>query len=241
MCRHLPDTMLAPRNANRQNLCMPAGATKISAKAVLAVFALAAALSAQEQMIKVKGGHQLGETAEQFFAEGQEKEALSSCAAADFKKVEKIFRAQLKKDCADLAATRQGALDGKRVDYHGAGEPAELRQDTFTFDGGRLVKVELLYAPPSMEFNNRGLTFKQILEGAKQAYGPPTSETTKPVQDLYGVPYDAHQELWVTPSAAILITEKPGQGGSTTLTAFTRAEYDRLTPADTPKPPNPLE
>lgn len=39
----------------------------------LAVVALAAGVRAQEQPIKVKGGHQLGEPAEQFFAEGQEK------------------------------------------------------------------------------------------------------------------------------------------------------------------------
>jgi hypothetical protein len=225
----LTNALLASYRAIRQNSPMPAPCSKIKATArlALAVFALAAFLPAQDQMLKVKGGHQLGETSEQFFSEGQEKEALSACAATDFKKVEKIFRAKLKKDCEDLAATRQLAMDGKRTQYHAAGEPAEMREDTFTFDGGRLVKVDLLYALPTLEHNNRGFTFKQIFEGATQAYGPPTNETTKQVQDDYGVPYIAHQELWLTQSAAIQIIEKPGPRGATTLTASTREEFDR--------------
>jgi len=264
------NALLAPAIAIRQNPSMLAAGSKISGTGlslcalvlaktkihrlpfmdaqgkkliplVLAVLALAFCLPAQDQMLKVKGGHQLGETAEQFFSEGQEKEALSSCAAADFKKLEKILRFQLKKHCDDLAATRQLAMYGKRNEYQGAGEPDELREDTFTFDAGHLVKVELIYGLPSLEFNNRGFTFKQIFDGAKQAYGLPTSETTKPVQDQYGVPYTAHRELWLTPSAAILITEKPGPGGSTTLIASTREEYDRTAATALPKSPNPLE
>lgn len=207
----------------------------------LAVLALASSLPAQELPMKVKGGHELGETAEQFFSEGQEKEALENCAARDFKSVDKVLRPQVKKSCDELAATRQSAISGKRQEYHGGGDPSELRKDTFTFDGGRLVKVELLYSLPSMEFNNRGHSFEDILSGAEQAYGPPSSETTKPTQDQYGVPYVAHRELWVAPAIAILITEQPGRGGSTTLIAFTRAEYDRTMAAGAPKPANPLE
>ena len=74
-----------------------------------------------------------------------------------------------------------------------------MRTDTFTFDGGHLVKVELLYSAPSAEFNYRGHAFEEILAGARQAYGPPTTETTEPTQDIYGVPYVAHRELWVAP------------------------------------------
>jgi len=61
------------------------------------------------------------------------------------------------------------------------------------------------------------------------------------VQDVYGVHYLAHREFWVMPHAAILITEQPGQGGSTTLVASTRAEYDRTMAAGAPKAANPLE
>ena len=45
----------------------------------LAVLSVASGVSSQELPMKVKGGHQLGETAEQFFAEGREKDVLSAC------------------------------------------------------------------------------------------------------------------------------------------------------------------
>lgn len=54
---------------------------------ILAVVFLSSSALAQELPMKVKGGHQLGETAEQFFAEGHEKEVLSACAAGDFKRL----------------------------------------------------------------------------------------------------------------------------------------------------------
>src|SRR5579872_3928109 len=50
---------------------------------------------AQDQPMKVKGNHELGETVEQFFAEGQEKEVLTACMAGDFKSVNKSSRRQL--------------------------------------------------------------------------------------------------------------------------------------------------
>jgi hypothetical protein len=203
----------------------------------LAVLALASGVPAQEQPMKVKGGHQLGETAEQFFAEGHEKEVLSACAAGDFKSVNRSTKRQAKKYCGELADTRQLATSGKRGEYQSGGDLSEMRKDTFTFDAGHLVKVELLYSVPSAEFNYRGHSFEEIFAGIKQAYGPPTSESTKPTQDAYGVQYLAHRELWIAPHAAILITE----GGSTTLVAFTRAEYDRTMASGAPKPANPLE
>lgn len=205
----------------------------------LAVFAIR--VPGQVQPMKVKGGHQLGETAEQFFAEGQEKEALSACATGRFKNLDKLIRPQVKKDCDELDGTRQRAMNNKREEYQGVGDPSEMRKDTFTFDGGHLVKVELLYASPSAEFNYRGQSFKEILAGVTEPNGPPTGESTKPTQDAYGVPYVAHRELWLTPQTAILISEQPGPGGSTNLVVFTRAEYDRSMAAGAPKSANPLE
>jgi hypothetical protein len=207
----------------------------------IAVLVLAIGVPAQDLPMKVKGGHQLGETAEQFFAEGQEKEALGACATGNFKGLDKSIRHQVKKGCDKLAETRQLAMGGKREDYQSGGDPSEMWTDTFTFDGGRLVKVELVYSIPSAASNYRGHSFEDIFAGAKQAYGPPMSESTKPTHDPYGVPYLAHRELWVASHAAVLITEQPGRGGSTTLVAFTRAEYDRTTAAGDPKPANPLE
>jgi len=206
----------------------------------LAVFSLATRLFAQDLPVKVKGGHELGETSEQFFAEGREKTVLSACTAGNFKIMNKSDRAEAKRYCGEVSNARQQAMSGKRSEYK-SGEVSELRTDTFTFDGGHLVKVELLYAAPSAESNYAGQTFEQILAGAKQTFGPPTSESTKPVQDVYGASYVAHHELWVAPHAAILILEQPGPGGSTTVDAFTREEYDRTMVGDAPKPVNPLE
>jgi hypothetical protein len=206
----------------------------------LGVLWSAGGVLAQELPMKVKGGHQLGETAEQFFAEGHEKEVLSACAAGDFKFLKKSDKRQAKKYCGEVTDARQQAMSAERSEYK-TGDDSDKRADTFTFDGGRLVKVELVFSAPSAEFNYRGHLFTDIVAGTKQAYGPPTTESTSPIQDAYGVPYLAHRELWVAPHAAILITEKPGRDGSTTLAAFTRAEYDRMIAAGPPKAANPLE
>lgn len=193
----------------------------------------------QTQGLPVKGGHFMGETAEQFFSEGFEKQALGACAAGDYRGVSKSKR-ELKKYCAHLADARQQAMSGNRYDYEGGGDLTEFRTDTFTFDGGKLVKVELVYSAPNAEANYRGQSFEQIFAGVKQAYGPPTSESTQSVKNVYGVEYAAHRELWLMPQFAIVITEHPGESGSTVLSAFTRAEYDRTVQADAAKAPNPL-
>jgi hypothetical protein len=201
--------------------------------------ALAWGAAAQDVPMKVKGGHQLGETSEQFFNEGHEKEMIEKCSSSDLRTVNKDKRIA-KKYCDDLTSARQTAVSGKRVGY-GSGDPAEMRTDTFTFDGGHLVKVELLYANPTAAVNYGGVSFANIFAGIKQAYGPPTNEKTEQVHNVYGVEFTAHHELWLAPHAAIVITEQPGDGGSTTLTALTRAEYDRTMAVGAVKPTNPLE
>ncbi|MGD0957280.1 MAG: hypothetical protein ABR953_10700 [Candidatus Acidiferrales bacterium] len=214
---------------------------EITGLVTLAVLSLATGVLAQELPMKVKGGHELGETAEQFFAEGHEKEVLSACAAGNFKSLNRSNKREAKKYCGELADAREQAMSGKRSGYQSGGDPSEMRTDTFTFDGGHLVRVELLYSAPSVESNYIGHSFDELFAGIKQAYGPPTSETTKPVQDVYGVQYVAHRGLWLAPHAAILMNEQPGPRGSTTLVAFARAEYDRTMAAGAPKPANPLQ
>ena len=81
---------------------------------------------AQEQPLKVKGGHELGETAEQFFAEGHEKEVLSACAAGDFKSVNKSSRRQLKQFCSEFGDERRQAMSGTRSEYKTGGDPSEM-------------------------------------------------------------------------------------------------------------------
>ena len=215
--------------------------TELAGPALLAVLTVAGGLLAQVDMTKVKGGHQLGETAEQFFSEGYEKQAIGACAAGDFRGVNKANRSQLKRYCGELADARRQAISSQRYDYRGGGDLSELRTDTFTFDQGHLVKVEFLFSAPNAEVNYRGQSFEQIFAGIKQAYGSPTSESTQPVRNAYGVELLAHRELWLGPQAVILINEQPGEAGSTTLLAFTRAEYDRTMPSGVPKPANPLQ
>ncbi len=207
----------------------------------LASLSFSSGALAQELSMKVRGGHELGETAEQFFAEGQEKDVLSLCAASNFKGFHKLTKREAKKQCDEIADERQRAVSGKRVEYKSAGDPTEFRTDTFTFDGDHLVKVELVYSAPSAEVNYRGREFKDILAGVKGAYGPPTSEKTERVQNAYGLQIILHRDAWVASNAAILITEKPAPDGSTTVVAFTRAEYDRTMAAGDPKAGNPLQ
>lgn len=210
----------------------------------LSAFLLTCQISAQalpqDGPLKVKGGHVLGETAEQFFAEGYEKEAIAACKTGDFKSMALPNKRALKDYCRDLTDARQAALTGMRSEYTGGGDTAELRADTYTFDGGHLIKMVLVFTAPSAESNFRGQSFEKVFAGTKLAYGAPTKEAAEHVQDSYGVPYVAHHELWLTPQSAIVITEKPGPGGSTTVSAFTRAEYDRAT-SDAAQNPNPLQ
>jgi hypothetical protein len=218
---------------------------RISIVAIAGVLVLAADVLPQEQIMKVKGGHELGESAEQFFAEGQEKETLDACPTGNFKSINKPSKRALRQRCFQLTDARQQATSGRRIEYKGDGEPSEMRTDTFTFDQDRLVKVELIFVAPGPEANYRGQTFAQIFAGIKQAYGPPTSEHTEQVQDTYGVSYLAHRELWELPQGVILITEQvarqPDYNGSTTLTAFTQAEYDRSMTSGAPRIANPLQ
>lgn len=208
---------------------------------VFAVLSLSRALGAQQPVIEVKGGHQLGETAEMFFGEGYERGVLSACATGDFKGINKPDKRVLKKYCNDMAYARQQAMSGKRYEYTGGGDLSEMRTDTFTFEGRRLVRVELLYSVPSAEANYRGQSFEKIFAGIKQVYGPPTNESIHSVRNAYGVEYLAHRELWLTPQAAIVINEQPGEGGSTALVAFTRAEYNQEMAQGVPQAVNPLQ
>jgi hypothetical protein len=202
---------------------------------------LAGGARAQDLPMKVKGGHELGETAEQFFGEGSEKAALDACAAGNFKSLKKATKRLAKEYCAELTATRDKATSGKYTEYKAAGDPAEFRTDTFTFEGGHLAKVELIYTAPTPEVNYKGKSFGDIFAGVKQAYGPPTSESAEPTQSVYGQQYVAHHEIWVAPNVAIVITEKPGAEGTTTLVACTRAEYDRTMAPGAVKAANPLQ
>ena len=189
----------------------------------------------------MKGGHQLGETAEQFFAEGYEKDVLHACAVGDLKGANRPTKHELKKYCNELADARQHAMSGTRYDYKGGGDVSEMRADTFTFDGGRLVKVELLFSAPSAEVNYRGHSFEEDLRGNQASLRSTDNREQATSAQCLWRDYIAHRELWLTSPAVIQITEQPGEGGSTALAAFTRAEYDRTMAAGVPNRANPLQ
>lgn len=208
---------------------------------MLAVLSLPAILLAQEDPLKVKGGHRLGETVEQFFSEGREKDAMNACSADALKGLDRSTKRKVKEICADLSEKRQQAISGKHTELTPAPDTKEQRADTFVFDGGHLVKVELVYTEPNIENNYKGRTFEEVSTGMKQSYGSPTSDSKNQTQDAYGVQYLTHREMWLTPHAAILLTEQPGQRATATIVAFTRAEYDRTMDGFNPKITNPLQ
>lgn len=215
-------------------------------KQIIAVFALAvlslpAGLLAQEEPLNVKGGHQLGETAEQFFSEGREKDAMTACSPNALKGLDRSTKRKAKEICEDLTDKRQEAISGKHTELKPARDAKEQREDTFTFEGGHLVKVELIYTAPNVQNNSTGRTYGEIATTMKQSYGPVTTESNEQTQDAYGVQYVTHREMWLTSHSVILLTEQPGQHATTTLVALTRAEYDRTMDGFKPKITNPLQ
>ncbi len=196
---------------------------------------------AQDLPMKVKGGHELGETAEQFFSEGHEKDLFRECASGDFKALNKQTKRLAKAYCAELTDTREKATSGKRTEYKISGETAELRKETFTFDGGHLVRVAVAYVTPNPESNNKGRSFEEIFDGVKETYGPPTSEGTQTIQSAYSLQQILHRAAWIAPHVAVLVVEQPSPEASIVVTACTRAEFDRMGAEGKPKIGNPIE
>jgi hypothetical protein len=97
------------------------------------------------------GGHLLGETAEDFFSEGAVGQLLRACEAGDWKAVKQLAKAvdpaskpNAKDICAKGALVKQQATSGARQEY-GDGDDKSMRTDTFTLDGGYLVKIDMVF------------------------------------------------------------------------------------------------
>jgi hypothetical protein len=208
---------------------------------MLAALSVATSLGAQEDPLKVRGGHRLGETVDQFFSEGREKDVLAACSPSALKDLDRSAKRKAKDICEDVKDTRTKASTGKHTELKPAADTKNQIADTYTFEGGHLVKVELIYTAPNIQNNYTGRTYEDISTTMKQSYGPPTVAKNDETQDAYGVQYETHREMWLTPQAAILVTEKPGQRATTTIVAFTRAEYDRTMDGFNPKTTNPLQ
>jgi len=202
---------------------------------------LCASLPAQEHPRQLKGGgHVLAEAAGQFFSEGHDGEVLRACQAGDWKNVDASSKKKAKNICAIQAAANRQATSGARVEYKGSGDRETMREDTFVFDGGYLVRIGMVYRAALADIQGyHPKSFDELFTGLKVAYGPPTKFYTEPVLNAYGVKYDAHHAIWMGEQDVILIIEQPGASGSTEIVAETLAEYNRA--AQAPKTENPLQ
>jgi hypothetical protein len=210
-------------------------------------FMLFSAAFPQERPRELKGGgHLLRETAEHFFSEGAVGLLLHACEASDWKTVKQLAKAldpaskpNAKDICAKAAFVKQQALSGPRQEYVG-GDDRTMRADTFTLDGGALVKIDMVFTAPATEVEGyHPKHFSELFEGLREAYGEPSKRYTEPVFDAYGAKYDAHRAEWIGKQDAITITEQPGRTGSTEIIVETLAERSRET--KTPKTANPLQ
>jgi hypothetical protein len=209
---------------------------------------LCASASAQQQARELKGGgHLLGETAVQFFSEGLAGDLQRACEAKDWKSVSQLTtnvghasKANAKDYCSKETLAKQQATNGTRLEYAGHGGEETMRTDTFTFDGGRLVKIDMVYDGSTRNFQGyRPKSFGELFDGLREAYGPPSKSYSEPVLNVYGVKYEAHRAFWLGKQDAISIIEQTGEDGRTEIIAQTLAEYNRA--AQAPKTPNPLQ
>jgi len=209
---------------------------------------LCASVSPQEQPRELRGGgHLLGETAGQFFSEGFVGDMLRACQERDWKSVSQLSKnvghaskRNAKDYCAKEMLAKQQATSGTRLEYNGRGDEETMRADTFTFDGGHLVKIDMVYVASIANIEGyHPKSFGELLAGLREAYGSPSKGYSEPVLNAYGVKYDAHRAVWMGNQDVISIIEQPGEGGRTEIIAETLAEYNRT--AQAPKTANPLQ
>jgi hypothetical protein len=214
---------------------------------VVGCMMLCASVFSQEQPRELRGGgHLLGETAGQFFSEGVVGDMLRACQRKDWKSVSQLSKnvvntskTYTKDYCAKEKLAEQQATNGTRLEYNGPGDEESMRADTFTFDGGYLVKIDMIYGASTASVEGyRPKSFGDLFAGLREAYGQPSKSYSEPVVNAYGVKYDAHRAVWMGAQNVISVIEQPGEDGRTEIIAETLAEYNRA--AQAPKTPNPL-
>lgn len=192
-------------------------------------------------------GHLLGETAGQFFSEGYAGDVFRACERKDWKTVKQlsqnlapVSKPNARDVCETAKHVRQQATSGTRVEYSGRGDEEAMRTDWFTFDGGYLVRIHMVYTAPVANMEGfHPKSFSELFAGLQEAYGPPSKSFIEPVLSVYGVKYDAHRAVWMGKQNVITIVEHPDENGQTEIVAETVAEYDRA--ARVPQATNPLQ
>jgi len=215
-------------------------------RVVVGCVLLCAAVWSQEKPRELRGGgHVLGESAEQFFSTGSVGELVRACEARDWKTVKSLAKTagseskvNAKEICEKTVKVKEQATSGAHQEYVGS-DKEMMRTDTFTLDGGYLVKIRMIYASPIADIEGfHPKTFEELFVGLRDAYGEPSKSYSESVVSAYGVRRDAHRAIWVGKENVISISEQPGENGRTEIVAETLAEYKRE--AQAPKTANPL-
>lgn len=216
--------------------------------ALIGCLSLCSSLASQERPGELRGvGHVLGETAEQFFSIGSVGEVVHACETKDWKTVKYLAKAveqqskvKAKEFCDKVVAVKRRATAGARQEYRSSGDIETMRADTFTLDGGRLVKIRMIYAMPIADFEGfRPKSFDELFAGLREAYGDPSKSYSEPVVSAYGVQRDARRAVWEREQNVISVIEHLGEHGQIEIVAETLAEYKRDTQAS--KTTNPLQ
>jgi len=205
-------------------------------------------MALQEQPRELRGlGHVLGETAEQFFSVGSVGELVRACDKKDWKTVKHLAKTveqqgkvNGKEFCDKVAIIKQGATGGTRQEYGSSGEVETMRADTFTLDGGHLVKIRMIYTKPIADVEGfHPKSFDELFAGLREAYGEPSKSYSEPVISPYGAKLEARRAVWEGTQNVVSIIERLGEHGQTEIVAETLDEYKRDSQAS--KPANPLQ
>jgi len=206
-------------------------------------------MASQEQPRELRSlGHVVGETAEQFFSVGSVGELVRACSKKDWKTVKYLAKTveqqqtkvKAKEFCDKVATIMQGATGGTRQEYGSSGDVETMRTDTFTLDGGQLVKIRMIYVKPIADVEGfHPKSFDELFAGLREAYGEPSKSYSEPVISPYGVKREARRAVWEGKQNVISVIERVGEHVQTEIVAETIDEYKRDSQAS--KATNPLQ
>jgi len=149
---------------------------------VVGCVVLCASPPLQGQTRELKGeGHVLGETAEQFFSEGLVGDLLRACQDRNWKGVRQLSKnaetassTSAKDLCAKEKLAKQQATSGARVEFSGRDDTETMRADSFTFDGGHLIRISMVYTAPIVNVQGyHPKSYGELFAGLREAYGAP--------------------------------------------------------------------
>ena len=145
-----------------------------------------------------------------------------------------------KEFCDNVSTIKSGASGGTRQEYGSSGDAETMRTDTFTLDGGKLVKIRMIYAKPIADVEGfHAKSYDELFAGLREAYGEPSKSFSEPVIGPYGVKREARRAVWVGKQNVVSVIERVGEHDQTEIVAETIAEYNRDSQA--PKATNPLQ